>query len=97
MVDDRQGHCPWASGLSLPCFVLELNALVVFLVGQCGHPFLFSQELMMTSLEKTWFLRLAYRMQSGGATDNDHLAEAEADLWHLCEELGASQRVQTAA
>ena len=48
-------------------------------------------------MEKSRFLRLAYRMQSGGAADRDRLAEAEANLWHLCEEMGASQRVQTAA
>jgi hypothetical protein len=45
---------------------------------------------MKTSMEKSRFLRLAYRAQAGGATERGRLDMAEAEVRRLRGELEAS-------
>jgi hypothetical protein len=47
---------------------------------------------MKTLMVKSWFLRLAYQVQAGGATDCGCLDVAEPKVQHLHEELEAPQR-----
>lgn len=81
---------------------VDLLCLALFLSSLRGSYFqsdglvisFFSQGLMRTSMEKSQFLRLVYRMQAGGAADRDRADATEAEAQCLHEELEASQKVQ---